>query len=384
MSNRIKSIDANLLMDSLNEDIITNQLMSKYSHPSCYVDREDILKMSYKEKLNLYTLLNYNHVNRVQALAPLPDEVADIYSYHLPDDEIKLSENEYSYIIDELYSDLLVDGKIVPRSDILVANTIPLKNLTITTTHNNNHAKANIIIFDDCIDKIEQFENENYNDFYSYQMKETKMQTKSLNNACGYIELTDISNQTKYIDPLPSFNNFPLIKPILAYVGDNVLRFSKEDMLYTRNHHDDNLNDSIFYQTYDSDELSEVLYHILSIWYVVQISMLHPVVKNIFSRNKKKIRNYVEHSSTNNDQRKVKYVKQHHITINEINSEIEKTAAKHHINRKTMIWYVTGHYRQYEDGRTVFIQPYWKGPLREIKSSKEQRDRDIGFSVILR
>ena len=45
--------------------------------------------------------------------------------------------------------------------------------------------------------------------------------------------------------------------------------------------------------------------------------------------------------------------------------------------RHTLVWYVIGHWRNYGSGKRVFIQPYWKGALRNLKMSLDGRDREI-------
>jgi hypothetical protein len=47
-----------------------------------------------------------------------------------------------------------------------------------------------------------------------------------------------------------------------------------------------------------------------------------------------------------------------------------------------MIWYVTGHWREYKKtGKRIFIQGYWKGALRDMKSTAfqnlEPREREL-------
>ena len=76
----------------------------------------------------------------------------------------------------------------------------------------------------------------------------------------------------------------------------------------------------------------------------------------------------------NNDNKVYRYVRHHYIKTDELETAIY---GKHSINRKALIWYVTGHWREYrKTGKKIFIQPYWKGALREAKQAKP-RNREI-------
>ena len=113
---------------------------------------------------------------------------------------------------------------------------------------------------------------------------------------------------------------------------------------------------------------------LLETWYGVQIALLHPTIKSVFrsSRLPDETRNTGTYRP---GKRKVKYVKVH--IINKDDLENFMYGGKKTINRHALVWYVIGHWRVYESGKKVFIKPYWKGALRDLKSAAETREREI-------
>ena len=69
----------------------------------------------------------------------------------------------------------------------------------------------------------------------------------------------------------------------------------------------------------------------------------------------------------------LRYIKRHILNAEELKKRIH---GENNFQRHTLVWYVIGHWRKYADGRKIFIQPYWKGALRELKNG-EIREREI-------
>lgn len=119
----------------------------------------------------------------------------------------------------------------------------------------------------------------------------------------------------------------------------------------------------------------KVINEALSYWYSIQIALLNPTLKAVFSNPR--VERVVDHKRLKNGKqgkRVVRYVR--HFIVNEdalaaIKGEREKR------KYSCKAWYVIGHWRTYRDGRKVFIQPYWKGELRYLKSASESRERKI-------
>ena len=122
-------------------------------------------------------------------------------------------------------------------------------------------------------------------------------------------------------------------------------------------------------------ELDRSIMVAISYWYVLQQSLLNPVLKTYVSR--------VKPSPTKKNpkrnppkQTKISFIKMmRDIDIN----PIKKTAGTKTI--KKSLWYVTGHWRTYKkSGKKIFIQGYWKGSLRDVKTEMEAREREIVLS----
>ena len=70
-----------------------------------------------------------------------------------------------------------------------------------------------------------------------------------------------------------------------------------------------------------------------------------------------------------------KYIKQHIISTGELDIAIYGDSRGY--TRRSFIWYVIGHWRVYADGKKVFVKPYWKGALRDVRMTIEEREREI-------
>lgn len=104
---------------------------------------------------------------------------------------------------------------------------------------------------------------------------------------------------------------------------------------------------------------------ILADWYAIQLSLLHPTLQTVFF-NPVKEKEYSRQGVGKNRKRITKYVRKHYITAEGIDEALYGHGHRD-FERKTMAWYVIGHWRQYKNGTRKFINGYWKGPLREMK-----------------
>jgi len=125
------------------------------------------------------------------------------------------------------------------------------------------------------------------------------------------------------------------------------------------------------------DELTALLYMGISIWYSVNTALLNPVIKDVFVTHSKSTPVSNGKASGTNKRAKIRYVKQHIISMDDVNNAFEKRG----FIRRSMIWYVTGHWREYKNGKRIFIQGYWKGALRNMKDEAfqnlEPREREL-------
>jgi len=113
---------------------------------------------------------------------------------------------------------------------------------------------------------------------------------------------------------------------------------------------------------------------LLLTWYSIQISLLHPQIKCLYKIDDPKIRNSKKKKSKQT-KRHTKLIRKMYLNEEDVDRVINP---KKNVNWKTLVWYVCGHFRHYKTGRTIFIQPYWKGALREVKRNLDEgRDREI-------
>lgn len=111
----------------------------------------------------------------------------------------------------------------------------------------------------------------------------------------------------------------------------------------------------------------------LKIWYAFEICLLNPEFKEVLLKKDGKEKLAGRCCTGKKDGRKAKYVKVHNVS-----SDIFDTSAKHGIERKTMCWYVIGHWREYSNGKRTFVKPHWKGPLRHMERNLDGlRERSV-------
>lgn len=114
-------------------------------------------------------------------------------------------------------------------------------------------------------------------------------------------------------------------------------------------------------------------YQFLITWYGIQVALLHPTVKDVF-RNPTTVPVYTSGSRQGKGRRVVRYIRKHVINAEGLRAA---SCTGREYERHTLVWYVIGHWRNYGSGKRVFIQPYWKGALRNLKMSLDGRDREI-------
>ena len=116
-------------------------------------------------------------------------------------------------------------------------------------------------------------------------------------------------------------------------------------------------------------------YECLTTWYGIQLALLHPAVKEVFSHPKIEPVMDTRPRKGGKKRRIVRYIKKHVITA----EDLEQTSfkGKSGFTRHTTVWYVIGHWRHYSDGKKVFIKPYWKGEMRHLRMDLDGREREI-------
>jgi hypothetical protein len=117
-----------------------------------------------------------------------------------------------------------------------------------------------------------------------------------------------------------------------------------------------------------------------AVWYGSQVALLHPQVKDIIKSSStptsKEPIELAEDAGMIIKPKKTKYVR-HHVVDNNAYDRIlygvhDNDGNKAIYKRHTLSWYVIGHWRNYENGKRIFIQPHWRGPLRQIQQHTQQ------------
>lgn len=116
----------------------------------------------------------------------------------------------------------------------------------------------------------------------------------------------------------------------------------------------------------------------LRLWYNIQVALLHPTIKDVFAHPR--LESITKETTVRKKgkvvkKRTVKYIKRH--VINPDN--IERKKNNRSFNRRTLAWYVVGHWRTCpKSKKKYFVKGFWKGELREAKiHESELRKREI-------
>ena len=134
--------------------------------------------------------------------------------------------------------------------------------------------------------------------------------------------------------------------------------------------------------TISEEGLNRRINIIMNVWYGVQIALLNPLTKDVFMHGKPvPMNNAISNNNHQKDKKKkkkvVRYIKKHVINPDELDMNLNvSTSSDKKYTRKTMTWYVIGHWRNSKNGKKTFIKGYWKGPLKDIKNT-EVREREI-------
>lgn len=113
------------------------------------------------------------------------------------------------------------------------------------------------------------------------------------------------------------------------------------------------------------------------VYYAINVLLLNPVIKEVFYENSTEETVTTGQPAGKTKKAPIRYIKRHKINSDNIYSGFSKQG----FVRRAMIWYVTGHWREYKSGKRIFIQGYWKGALRNARNSAfpnlEPREREI-------
>lgn len=249
-----------------------------------------------------------------------------------PTDLIELDKSSVDSLIELIPKDKS-DGSI--PSDILFLDTIPLPDIMVKYKVFNNYENFRVVIYPDYKQRI--------------------------NNSDDNIPV-NVGAMIINIGSSKIFREIKVLKGFDYIVTSNKIGFHKLSIDIINKLSDDDIN--ILFKLFSQN---------LTIWYSIQIALLNPIIKETFVKNTTTRVLEEEYCNTNTKKgkrKKVKYIKRHVINTDDINRRHNT-----HYERKTLSWYVIGHWRTYKKtGKKIFIKPYWKGVLRD---SKKYNDLDI-------
>lgn len=244
-------------------------------------------------------------------------------------------------------------------ADIIFANTIPVKDLMLV--------ENNDISFVSC--RIAMLNDHDRNTAISRMINSEEIHCVNV----GVIETTvkgDNGTVKAYME-MSVCDNSNLIET--KWIGIELKIAGSEEDMY------ENLNGmeqlGIIY------DMNECINRSLIVWYALQQCLLNPVLSNYVSTRKEPLEQINKKQSAAKNKKKRKpapkrYIKRNTILLDKMDNEVSinyECKSK----KKTPLWHVTGHWREYKTGKKIFIQGYWKGPLREYKNLDEPREREI-------
>ena len=296
-----------------------------------YNSQEELIKARGSSTINdlLEEIINYANINK-------------------PVDIIELSEKQ-----DTLLQELWINSKFqetelgyIP-SDLFFTGTIPLPLFDcVFTTIEQGQMKVRFIPIDIDMERLNSYQPTDVMRIFLYNERLTK-KPLSCADICIKKGENEISIQSH------TFLDYSLVQK---------------------------LKNNGFWETVNL-ELQRNYVEVLKSWYGIQIALLHPTVKFLFQNPQTIGITDNKSSKKSKGKRKVKYVKVIRINTEELSSAIYGNNTK--FNRKALIWAVIGHWRKYQNGKSVFVKPYFKGALRESNIAlTEQRERVIEPGVI--
>ena len=258
-------------------------------------------------------------------------------------------------------------------SDILFAGTIPVMDMCVhvneTDTHPENgimaeNAVYRVVIFPDFKEILENTPENEFAEIGALVMN-VPASMKELKNGTSKRKTILKLSVCKGTDMLGSSN-------MMGYMGMTW----EEAALISRT-----INGSI----------GEMLVDYMTTWYAIELALLNPLIHESIGDGTKKIA-YDRASAGNrngkNNRKKTKTRYVRHLTIKKENIDNalygepqSGTGKKYH--RKKLLWYTIGHWRSNGPGRKrSFVKGHWKGPLKDVKSLREARERTLSTDDI--
>lgn len=332
-----------------------------------------------------------------------PNELIDFCKIVLPKgcvEKVSLDGDELADFREELKEtsdiknadEVLVEKELfqVPN-DIFVANTIPLKQLDLELQDTDNG-------FSDCfkmcinnmVTVLHGTEGAPMNEAFTIEaiIPIDQIQGYITNYPGDVTDLEFVIGAIRYVEKCSTVKNeataLVIMKNDYMYVGDPYF----SDISVTNLRTGERLSISEHLADIDgrinNGSLIEYILRLqssismsITAFYSVNAALLNPVIVDVYNNKTSRIPDRSVTAKKPSKRGKIRYIKRHFMTVDDVDKAFEKRG----FVRKAMIWYVTGHWREYKSGKKVFIQGYWKGALRNMKDTVfkdlEPREREL-------
>jgi hypothetical protein len=267
------------------------------------------------------------------------DEILDI-----------MRQNEFDHYGNE-NDDENVKRGFIP-ADIIFTNTIPVPNLRLireTSIDTGKGKRDGIIIYTVFMyDEISKFINtettEEKTIVIGFMKREIILNNGERVEVSGYPIITDINTDNMSL----RIDRFHFMLPQQSVEYFEQAQVSEKEKITN------NIVDVYV-------EMSTILAH----YYAIQQLLLNPLIKK-YSKTFRVDDQLKKGGGKNGGKKKpVKYIKRIKIDTDDTIDLIYKKNEKGERVRKTLIWYVCGHWVKKKNGTRFFRHGYWKGPLRD-------------------
>lgn len=261
-------------------------------------------------------------------------------------DHIVITERECD-VLEEMFNINFTEH--VP-SDLIVSNTLPLKNLKITLTDNKGKTYESCVHIWGCPDQ------------------ETFRKEKAV--SVGALQISD----TEFVQIDVEYGKNAIYHGYYGFKFEDSNSYLKAVRQHTKNRqqeYPEGLDFDTFVQRYTG--------MMMEVFYTVQVAMLHPITKLLFKKPALSVMRDTDKKAPSKKRRVTKYIKKYYIDPKQLEETVQQLSGQSR-TYTCLAWYVCGHWRKYKNGSQVFIQPYWKGAMRNERAYVEnlERTREIG------
>lgn len=286
---------------------------------------------------------------RVEGYMEMSPEAGVYEQYLMSADNCNKEDESEKDFIKNVYGETNI---AVAPADIFFANTIPVKHMVIQPKIYPSDKiidtyELHVIDDETRIKDIQRVLNGDADEADVMWIRHTAYSTL-MNGVKGWIR---------------AYNKFVISKDA------NYISLKKHMYMETSESFKDTFSIAKFHQTPSAlnmfcEEKHQIMMEVYNAWYTLQQCILT-----------KELSPYVKKTRTSMDFMKTKYVSsKNKKMINKYVIQLEKIQEAFIINGdesensgrkyRKPLWHVTGHWRHYKSGKTVFVQGYWKGPER--------------------